>query len=138
MPDRSSDDTTDRERDEAPSQSRNALEWTVSGIGLLVVLTVVGFLLYQLVVGSDEPADLHVRLGEPESRRGTVMIPVTVENKGDQVAEGAVIEVCAGPEACADLSFLYVPQGSTRTGTVGLRTPLAGPLETRVVAYRTL
>ena len=137
MPDPADDDTPDRD-DGAASESRNALEWAISGLGLLVVLTVVGFLVYQLVAGSDEPADLHVALGEPSTRRGAVLVPVTVENRGDRVAEGATIEVCAGPEACAELTFLYVPQGSTRTGTVGLRAPLAAPLETRVVSYRTL
>lgn len=120
------------------SQKKNALEWTVSGIGLLIVLTVVGFQIYQIVAASDEPPDLHVTLDDPTRQRGTVMIPLTVENKGDQVAEGAVIEVCAGPESCAQVTFRYVPQGSTRTGTVGLSAPLAGPLETRVVSYRTL
>lgn len=131
-------DSDENSDDGSGRQRKNALEWAVSGIGLLVVLTVVGFQVYQILFASDEPADLHVQLEAPRTQRGTVMIPLTVENKGDQVAEGAVIEVCAGPESCAELTFRYIPQGSTRTGTVGLSAPLAGPLETRVVSYRTL
>lgn len=136
----STSDPNDQDSDSNDSspQKKNALEWTVSGIGLLVVLTVVGFQIYQIVAASDEPADLVVTLDAPELQRGTLMIPLTVENEGDRVAEGAVIEVCAGPESCADLTFRYIPQGSTRTGTVGLGAPLEGPLETRVVSFRTL
>ena len=137
MSDSTSDDSTSDESDSG-SQSKNALEWAVSGIGLLVVLTVVGFQIYQIVVASDDPADLQIQLDTPRIQQGTAMIPLTVENKGDRVAEGAVIEVCAGSESCAEITFRYVPQGSTRTGTVGLSAPLEGPLETRVVSYRTL
>ncbi len=135
MPDNGSDhdDDSDGERSD-----KNALEWAVSAIGLVVVLSVVGILAYQWIAGSDEPAELVVTLEQPEARQGTVMVPLSVENTGDRVAEAAVIEVCAGPESCAHVTFRYVPQGSTRNGTVGLAGPLAAPLKTRVVSYRTL
>ena len=118
-------------------KDRNALEWAVFGLGLVIVVGVLGFLVYQLVVGSDEPADLVVTLDTPEEQRGTVLIPLTVVNEGDQVAEAAVIEVCSGPDACGEVTFTYVPQGSTREGVVGLSAPLSAPLTSRVVSYRT-
>ena len=52
--------------------------------------------------------------------------------------DAAVVEVCAGRDDRAELSFTYVPQASTRTGEVGFGVPLAGPLQSRVVSYRTL
>ena len=118
-------------------EERNALEWAVFGLGLILVVGVLGFLVYQLVAGSDEPANLVVTFDTPEERRGTVLIPLTVTNEGDQVAEAAVIEVCAGPDACGEVTFTYVPQGSTRQGVVGLTAPLAAPLTSRIVSYRT-
>ena len=124
--------------DASADQDRNALEWATFGLGVLITLAVIGFLTYQLVAGSDEPADLAVELGAPDVRRGTALVPVTVRNRGDRVAEAAVVEVCAGLDDCAELSFTYVPQASTRTGEVGFGVPLAGPLRTRVVSYRTL
>ena len=130
------DDANDS--DDGERQDKNAIEWAVSGIGLAIVLLVVGFLVYQVVAGSDEPAELVITLESPETRQGTVMVPLTVENVGDRVAEAAVVEVCAGPESCAQVTFRYVPQGSKRNGTVGLAGPLAAPLETRVVSYRRL
>ena len=117
---------------------RNALEWVTFAVGVALTLGVIGFLVYQMVAGSDEPPDLVIELGAPDTRRGTTLVPVTVRNEGDRVAEAAVIEVCAGPDACAELSFTYVPQGSKRTGEVGFEAPLPGPLRTRVVSYRTL
>ena len=116
---------------------RNWLDWALVIAGAAIVLGVVGFLVYQIATLPDEPAALEVTLDAPEVSGGTAMIPVTVENVGSKVAEAAVIEVCAGPESCAEVSFTYVPQGSTREGEVGLSAPLAGPLETRVVSFRT-
>ena len=116
---------------------RNWLDWVLVAAGAAIVLGVVGFLVYQIVTLPDEPASLEVTLDAPDVSGGTAMIPVTVKNVGSKVAEAAVIEVCAGPDSCAEVSFTYVPQGSTREGEVGLSAPLAGPLETRVVSFRT-
>lgn len=143
MPDASDSSPADSAND-APDDDaqngveRNALEWATFAVGVAITVGVIGFLVYQMVAGSDEPADLVIELGAPEIRRGTALVPVTVRNEGDRVAEGATIEVCAGPDDCAELSFAYVPQSSKRTGEVGFSAPLAGPLVTRVVSYRTL
>ncbi len=51
------------------------------------------------------------------------------------MAEAVVVEVCAGPDACAQVTFEYVPYQSKTTGTVGLEAPLRAPLTTRVVSY---
>ncbi len=64
-----------------------------------------------------------------------VMVPVEVRNQGDRVAVGAQVEVCAGT-ACSQLTFDYVPFGSTVSGTAGLEAPLAAPPTARVVSYR--
>ena len=133
-PDSDGPDSTDSE--DSPPQKRNALEWTVFGFGVAIVAGVLGFLVYQLVAGSDEPADLRITMGPPDTVRGTVLVPVTVDNEGDRVAEEAVVEVCAA-DACGELTFTYVPQGSSREGVVGLEAPLGGPLRGRVVSYRT-
>ena len=106
-------------------------------LGVAIALGVIGTLAVQWIAGSDRPADLVVELGAPAERRGQVRIPVEVFNAGDRVAEGAVVEVCAG-DACSEITFRYVPKGSTRTGEVGFAAPLGGPAETRVVSYRTL
>lgn len=128
--------TDDGSTDDGGTPDKNWLEWAVSLAGAAIVLGVIGFLVYQLAWGSDEPAKLEVELGTPTVADGTARVPVTVRNTGDRVASHAVIEVCAGPDACAQLMFDYVPFASKQTGSVGLDAPLAGPLQTRVVSYR--
>ena len=65
-----------------------------------------------------------------------MLIPIEARNEGDHVAEAATVEVCAGPESCGEVSFSYIPKGSTRSGIVGLNAPLEAPVTTRVVSYR--
>ena len=120
------------------TQRSNVLEWAVFALGVAITLATVGYLVFQLVTGTDRPADLRVTLQETRQQNGTVLVPVEVENRGDRVAEVAVIEVCAGEDSCGEVSFAFIPKGSTRSGMVGLRAPLREPLSSRVVSYRTM
>ena len=128
-------DDSDDGTGEARHLDKNALEWSVTAVGAAIVLFVVGFFVYEWAAGASGPADLAVSLGEPVTDSLTVEVPVEVRNAGERVAERVVVEVCAGPEACAEVSFDYVPYQSRASGTVGLRAPLEGPLTTRVVSF---
>lgn len=143
MSDSSSTDDTSGASGTDESRGTNWLEWTAFALGVLITVSVIGYLGVQIVTGSDEPAALRVTLQAPEEPSAeisgaTVLIPIEVENKGGRVAEEAVIEVCAGSESCGTVSFAYIPKGSKRTGKIGLSAPLAGPLKPRVVSYRTM
>lgn len=118
------------------SQDKNALEWTVTVAGALIVLFVLGFFVYELVAGASGPARLVVSLGEPAVEGAASNVPVEIRNEGERVAELAVVEVCAGPENCAEITFDYVPYQSKLTGTVGLEAPLGAAPTSRVVSYR--
>ena len=131
----SSDDESSSGDSGEENEKKNALEWVVFAMGVAIVLGVIGYLSYQLATETNEPPLLVIELGEQTPRGAVVEIDVTVKNEGDQTAEGATIEVCGGPDTCAELTFPYVPSGSERTGRVGLSTPLAGPLETRAVSF---
>ena len=91
---------------------------------------------YEAIAGSDEPADVRVEISGPTIEGEFAVFDVEARNEGDRVAEEAIIEVCAGPEACGEVSFTYIPQGSKRSGVVGLPAPLEAPVTTRVVSYR--
>ena len=138
-PDDVPNDDRDREADGDPEAAgnprKNALEWSVTIVGGLIVLFVVGFFVYEWVAGASGPADLTVGLGTPSADGLTVEVPVEVKNEGERVAERVLVEVCAGPEACAEVTFDYVPYQSKVSGTVGLAAPLRAPLTTRVVSY---
>lgn len=118
------------------SQDKNVLEWAVTAAGALIVLFVLGFFVYELVAGASGPARLVVTLGAPEVEGATADVPVEIRNEGERVAEHAVVEVCAGPENCAEITFDYVPYQSKLTGTVGLEAPLGAAPTSRVVSYR--
>ena len=119
-------------------QDKNALEWLVLALGAAISLGVIGYLGYHVAFGSDEPADVRIVLdvGVPSADGSTAIVPVEVSNEGDMTAEGVVVEVCAGPDACGEVSFPYVPKGSKRKGSVGLSLPLAESPTSRVVSYR--
>lgn len=142
MSDSAASPDTDASGDGGADQTSrtNVFEWTVFALGVAITLGVIGYLGVQIAVGSDEPAALQVTLqAQPAGVPGTtVLIPVEVENTGDRVAEEAVIEVCAGPDSCGTVSFAYIPKGSKRNGMVGLHAPLAAPVDSRVVSYRSM
>ena len=122
--------------DREGGKGKNWLEWTVTLAGAILVLLVLGFLAYEWASSTGQPAELTVALGAPSVEGAAVEIPVTVRNEGAKVAEAAVVEVCAGPGSCAQLTFDYVPFKSEVSGEVGLEAPLTEPLSSRVVSYR--
>jgi uncharacterized protein (TIGR02588 family) len=117
-------------------KEKNGIEWAITGLGGALVVFVFGFLIYEWVTATGAPADLHITLGEVEQDGSFVEIPVTVENKGGKVAEGAVIEVCVRPDECSEVTFDYIPFESTVSGRVGFRGPLPAAPTTRVVSFR--
>lgn len=133
--DASDDDASDDGSTDEQPRDKNALEWGVTIAGGLIVAFVIGFFVYELVAGASGPADLVVSLGEPTVDNLTVEVPIEVHNEGQAVAEVVVATVCAGPDACAEITFDYVPYQSTVTGVVGLEAPLRAPLTARVVSY---
>ncbi|MDX1420798.1 MAG: hypothetical protein R3181_12580 [Rubricoccaceae bacterium] len=131
--DQSSDETGG---DGSESEEKNWLEWVVTVGGAAIVLFVVGYFVYELIGGASGPADLRVSLGEPKTTATSIEVPVEIVNRGARVAEAAVVEVCAGEEQCAQITFDYVPYRSKVTGSVGFEPPLQGAFSTRVVSYR--
>ena len=133
-PDRGGDADDAQQGDE--SEGKNALEWTVVVIGAIIVLFTFGYLTYKIFGGADDPPDLRITLGTPETRGDQVLVPIEVTNEGGLVAQKATIEVCAGATECAQLDFPFVPHQSVLTGQVGFNAPLAGQLQSRVLSYR--
>ena len=119
------------------SEDKNALEWAITIVGAALVLFAFGYFVYSWITMPDEQkAELVIEMKEPSTVGGIVEIPVEVRNEGARVAEAAVVEVCAGPDSCAQLTFDFVPFKSTVKGRVGLSAPLQQPLTSRMVSYR--
>lgn len=127
--------------DEQPKVEKNWLEWTVFGVGLVLVLAVVGYLVYDGASMGDAPPDIEVTLGTPERRGTEFLVPVAATNRGDQTAEGVEIEVTleaatGGEPERGEFSVAFLPRRATRRGWVAFSTdPAAGRLKPRVLGY---
>ena len=120
---------------------KNWLEWVVFGVGTLLVLSTLGFLVYDGATSAgDEPPALTVVTGTPEQKGEQFIVPVTVRNDGGQTAEGVTIEVTLerdGAEAeRGEFAVAFLPRGGKREGFVTFRTdPRTARLVPRVLGY---
>ncbi len=119
---------------------KNRLEWTVFGIGLVLVLAVLGYLARESVVGDGGPPEVVVRLGEPRPSAGGYLVPVEVANDGQTTAEDVVVPVFldlpGGNREEAELSVAFLPRNSQRHGWVSFRgDPRRGTLSLGAIAF---
>jgi uncharacterized protein (TIGR02588 family) len=124
------------------SSEKNWFEWTVFAVGLLLTLGTVGVLVKEAASQRDRtPPDIEVRLGAAERRAGGYAVPITIENRGDDTAEGVHIEATLKPpgdgkEETSDFEVQYLPGHSTRQGWVTFSSdPAAGDLAARPLGY---
>jgi len=118
---------------------KNALEWTVFSLSLLLVLGVITSLIWQALSTGDQPARLIVTMGKPLVTREQVRIPLKVANLGDEAANTVEVEVSGeldGKEITSSLGLEYVPHRAERSGWVSFPgNQLPSGLSARVVGY---
>jgi uncharacterized protein (TIGR02588 family) len=120
---------------------KNWFEWIVFALGLLLVFSTLGYLIYAGASMGHEPPSLEVRLGTPEQRQFNFIVPVTVVNHGDETAEGVRIEVVmeSGGEVKerGEFDLPFVPRHATREGWVTFeQDPRTAQLKARVQGYQ--
>jgi uncharacterized protein (TIGR02588 family) len=119
---------------------KNWVEWVVFAVGLALVLSVLGYLVYDGATMGNDPPSIEVRLGTPEQRTHNFIVPVMVTNHGDKTAEGITIEVLlegGGQEQVrGELTVAFLPRRATREGFVTFQQdPRAARLTARVLGY---
>ena len=122
--------------------NKNALEWTVFALSLLLVLSALGFLAHAALTLEDRPADLLVELGQPEQRGAHFSVPVTVHNRGGRTAEDVRVEVSLEVgEDVVETTELELPLISYQSSGEGMaaftQDPRGGKLAARVLGYLT-
>jgi uncharacterized protein (TIGR02588 family) len=105
---------------------KNWLEWLVFAASLVLVLSTLGYLVYDAATFGEAPPNIEFQLGQPQQRSNRFVVPVSVTNRGDETAQGVHIEVTlesGGKEQeNADFEIAFLPRHSTRKGWVTFKT----------------
>ena len=119
---------------------KNPLEWTVFGIGLVLVLATLGYLVQESVTTQPGPPDVVARMGAPVPSRNGYLVPVEVANVGRATAEDVLIPVVLdlgnGTQEQAELTIAFLPRDSRREGWISFRNdPRRGRLSLGAIAF---
>jgi uncharacterized protein (TIGR02588 family) len=119
---------------------KNALEWTVFAVGLVLVLATLGYLVRESVASGDEPPDVAVRLGSARPSQHGWLLPVEVTNVGSSTAEDVRVPIALdlpdGTREEAELDIAFLPPESKRRGWVNFRSdPGEGTLSLGAIAF---
>lgn len=105
---------------------KNWFEWIIFAISLVLVVTTLGYVVYDITTVSDTPPIIKLAIGKPQPHLNYFLVPVSVTNRGDITAEGVHIEVVleSGGEEQenADFEIAFLPRQSTREGWVTFHT----------------
>ena len=116
-------------------------EWLTAGIGLLLVLSAIGYMAYEAVTGDELPPSITVAADSVTTAGGVHQVHFTARNGGDLagaavVVEGRLAGAAGGEEETSEATLDYVPGRSERNGGLFFSSdPRAGRLELRVLGY---
>jgi uncharacterized protein (TIGR02588 family) len=118
---------------------KNAFEWTVFGVGLILVMATLAYLVREVVTTGSRPPEVVVELGTPRPVAHGFQVPVTVINRGDRVAEGISVTITLVAKAEREeavLNIAFLPHQSRREGWLTFRgDPKEGDLQVGPVVY---
>lgn len=105
---------------------KNWLEWSVFAVSLVLVVSTLGYLVYDVARAGNTPPTFEFVLGTPQPRRNQFLVPVTVTNLGDETAATVQVEVIlesGGKEQeSGEFELAFLPRHSTREGWVTFQT----------------
>src|SRR3954471_25029420 len=104
---------------------KNWLEWTVFIIGLALVSSVFGYLVYDAITLGDAPPTIAIQIGQPEQQGQHIAVSVAVTNRGDRPAEDVLVEVSYEGEQepqQSQFQIAFLPRSATSEGWVSFQT----------------
>ena len=105
---------------------KNWLEWVVFAASLVLVLSTLGYLVYDGARLGNAPPNIQFQLGKPQPQLNHFIVPVSLTNQGDETAVGVQVEVVlesGGQEQeSAQFEIAFLPRHSTREGWVTFET----------------
>ena len=119
---------------------KNALEWTVFAVSLVLIAATIAFLVRDGGSAESKTPQIEVRTGQAVQSAGMWSVPVIVTNRGDETAEQLRVEVSVlqdGRETeKAQLTFAFVPRRSSREAWALFRSdPRALKIDARATSY---
>lgn len=120
---------------------KNWLEWVIFAVGVVLVASTLGYLIYDAATVSEAPPKIEIKLGTPQAQSQQFIVPVSVKNTGDQTAENVQIEVVlesSGEEQeRGEIQIAFLPRRAMREGWVTFQTDprTAESIKTRAVGF---
>lgn len=117
-----------------------ALEWLAAVIGLILVVSSIGFLLYSALIKQDTPPDLNVVAeGITKTEKG-YLVKFSLENKGGSNASQVNIEGKLKKDGedveTSSVTFAYAPSHSKKEGGIFFaKNPQEFQMELRALGY---
>ena len=117
------------------------LEWAVAVVGLLLVLSTIGYLLYQAVAGDESPPNFAFVVHEIVEREGGFLVEFSAKNVGGSAASAVMVEgvLRSGDETVetGEVTIDYIPAGSERrAGLFFTEDPAAYELVIRPLGFQ--
>jgi len=132
----------DREKQSNQNEDqKNWLEWMVFGVSLALLLTVFGYLVYQVINYTPQDPEVYAKGVPDPSEMEPNRYKVIVYNKGGTTAEEVTVEFTlyknGDPEEVSELVIPFSPKDSERTGWVLFTTSpaAADSVIARIVSY---
>lgn len=128
------------ERSETSRDRTPLLEWIAGAVGLVLVLSIVGLLAREALVGDSSPPDLKVHLVEVIPQGDGALVRIEVTNQGGRSAaqvtvEGLLARDGAAPET-AQVVIDHVPGAASRKAGLRFSTvPRPDALQLRATGY---
>jgi uncharacterized protein (TIGR02588 family) len=134
------DHSASNDSDNSTLPRKNALEWLVFAVSLVLLAGTLGYLIFSAAAYKKSPPILSISLGQVQPVAARFRVPVTVSNDGNQTASGVQIEVTLNEgrpnEEKANFTVPYLPRHSQREGAALFNSdPRAGILKARVLGY---
>lgn len=123
-------------------EKKNNLEWTVFGLGLLITLSILGYLIYKSSTFEPGTPQLFIQYFQEPGRYEPNRYHIILHNKGTETAEAIVIEMKLRRDGRelenAELEIDFCPRESVREGWVSFTVPpqQADTILARVASYK--
>ena len=131
----------DQDDEAARQEAPPFWEWMVAGLGLVLVLSCLGYLLLQAMAGPPTPPDPRIEVVAVRAQGDRFLVELRVSNRGRATAEALKVagELRQGDAVLeeADTEFQFLPGESARAGGLFFeRDPRQFALRLRAVSFQ--